>query len=541
MAGRITLIATLAVALMTPAAASAATIDVDTTSDSAAAGGCTSAPNDCSLRQAVNAASQVAGTGDTIDLPAGDYSLSLGEIDINSMGNASDLTISGAGARTTTVDAAGSSRIFDARGDEVTISGVTLTGGSAPAVGSPTADFAGDGGAILARAALLTLERVAITDSRAQLNGGAVAVPPENGNITQGIVVDESTIAGNKVTGGAAEGLGGGIYVLGDLTMTNSTVTGNAVENAVGTSQGGGIMAAVQPAQTTNTEIKIVNSTIAKNSVPDLTGMGGGIASYIAPSTMATSGLDITNTIVADNTAGTTASDCMLATIPTSDHNLSGDASCQFAGAGNLPGTNPQLGPLSDNGGPTDTMALPAASPAIDAGTDTGCPATDQRGTTRPQGTNCDIGAYERVPDPTPPPSPPPPDAATADLGVSLRAKPRRPKPRHKITYRLTVTNAGPGGATDSVLTGAVSKKVKRLRPGAPCKLGAGRKGKRTFTCELGDLAAGATTTIKLRAKVARKARAAKARVGVTTTAADTNGGNDAAKLKSKVRKPKRK
>jgi hypothetical protein len=63
-------------------------------------------------------------------------------------------------------------------------------------------------------------------------------------------------------------------------------------------------------------------------------------------------------------------------------------------GTGNLD-EDPLLGPLQDNGGFTETMALSAGSPAINAADDTSCPATDQRGVTRPQGSHCDIGAYE--------------------------------------------------------------------------------------------------------------------------------------------------
>jgi len=59
--------------------------------------------------------------------------------------------------------------------------------------------------------------------------------------------------------------------------------------------------------------------------------------------------------------------------------------------------TDPLLGPLADNGGPQQTMALGAGSPAINAGNSTACPATDQRGIGRPQGSGCDIGAYEVV------------------------------------------------------------------------------------------------------------------------------------------------
>jgi hypothetical protein len=63
-------------------------------------------------------------------------------------------------------------------------------------------------------------------------------------------------------------------------------------------------------------------------------------------------------------------------------------------GTGNLD-EDPLLGPLQDNGGFTETMALGAGSPAINAGDDTNCPDTDQRGVTRPQGAHCDMGAYE--------------------------------------------------------------------------------------------------------------------------------------------------
>jgi hypothetical protein len=54
------------------------------------------------------------------------------------------------------------------------------------------------------------------------------------------------------------------------------------------------------------------------------------------------------------------------------------------------------VGPLGKNGGPTPTHALLIGSPAIDAGTAEGCPATDQRGVLRPQGKACDMGSLER-------------------------------------------------------------------------------------------------------------------------------------------------
>ena len=56
---------------------------------------------------------------------------------------------------------------------------------------------------------------------------------------------------------------------------------------------------------------------------------------------------------------------------------------------------DPVLLALTDNGGPTETMALGTGSPAIDAGDNGTCESTDQRGVTRPQGAHCDIGAFE--------------------------------------------------------------------------------------------------------------------------------------------------
>ena len=66
-----------------------------------------------------------------------------------------------------------------------------------------------------------------------------------------------------------------------------------------------------------------------------------------------------------------------------------------------LSGADPKLGPLADNGGPTWTMALLPGSPAIDAGTAIGAPATDQRGVPRPQGAGVDIGAFEYLTSPS--------------------------------------------------------------------------------------------------------------------------------------------
>jgi hypothetical protein len=94
----------------------------------------------------------------------------------------------------------------------------------------------------------------------------------------------------------------------------------------------------------------------------------------------------------------------------TSDgYNLSSDHTCRFEGIGDLNNTDPNLGPLQDNGGPTKTMALLPGSPAIDTGNPDGCSdsqgnllKSDQRGMPRPDKDDsggCDRGAYERQKD----------------------------------------------------------------------------------------------------------------------------------------------
>ena len=76
-------------------------------------------------------------------------------------------------------------------------------------------------------------------------------------------------------------------------------------------------------------------------------------------------------------------------------HNISSDNSLFLTNTGSLNNTDPKLGPLVYNGGPTTSMALEPSSPAIDAGVSAFCPATDQRGHARPLGWNCDMGAFE--------------------------------------------------------------------------------------------------------------------------------------------------
>ena len=85
-------------------------------------------------------------------------------------------------------------------------------------------------------------------------------------------------------------------------------------------------------------------------------------------------------------------------------HNIASDATCGLTGSGDLNSTNPLLGPIANNGGPTPTHAPLLGSPAIDAVPIADCTdaygtpiATDQRGVARPQGAACDIGSVELI------------------------------------------------------------------------------------------------------------------------------------------------
>jgi hypothetical protein len=90
-------------------------------------------------------------------------------------------------------------------------------------------------------------------------------------------------------------------------------------------------------------------------------------------------------------------------------YNVEDANTCGFTQAnGSLANTDPVLDPagLSDNGGPTKTIALQQSSPAVDLVGTSACPppGTDQRGVERPQGTACDSGAFELAAEDVPPP-----------------------------------------------------------------------------------------------------------------------------------------
>jgi hypothetical protein len=172
---------------------------------------------------------------------------------------------------------------------------------------------------------------------------------------------------------------------LGNATVINSTLSGNESVGWHG--------AAVFQ---TDGVLDLVNSTVADNTSPAGTG-----ALFVGTFTDAGATMTLTNTIVSDNSALGCFAGFFGAgpvSLTSVGHNIASDGSCNLTAAGDQPDTDPLLGPLADNGGPTLTHALGAGSPAIDAADAAVCPATDQRGVIRPQGAGCDVGAFEIVP-----------------------------------------------------------------------------------------------------------------------------------------------
>jgi hypothetical protein len=253
---------------------------------------------------------------------------------------------------------------------------------------------------------VFTLCGVIMKDNRAHMEAGAVY---RYGYPGESSVIDSSTFDSNTAED-MMGGLGGGLYIQTDtvgampLTMTNSTIS----NNTAGRGAGGMFVY--------NCPSTITNVTVANNKA--LTSLGGGLSMNGVPGTFTnvtiagnqanhpdsfaggltgTSAIKLVNSIIANNTAGN-GYNPVSCTDPfaSGDHDLQWPAKEGAGGADKacVNGINfadPKLGPLMDNGGPTETMELGAGSPEFGAGAN--CPATDQRGTKRSGA--CDLGAVQ--------------------------------------------------------------------------------------------------------------------------------------------------
>jgi CSLREA domain-containing protein len=431
MRGVVSLTASLAagVAALIASPAGAATIAVDTTSDQFGQG-----PR-CSLREAVETANENQAFGgcrrkgrgakDTVRLHGGrTYERTLAGIDdTNAIG---DLDVEGklrigvAGQGRATIDAADldrgievldGARLTGARlvianglvtsgqpqsaGGGILNSGrlvlrsTTITGSEAPLgfTGCPC------GGAIYGQGGAISLTDVSLIGNTAEDNGGGIA------QFEGRLKVVRSTIAGN--TAGSSGGIGGTV----PMTIAGSTISDNHAIGPFG--DGGGINVAEGPAEIVNSTISgndanrfgggiesddgavRINAVTVTANTADADGNGNGGGGGIAEETA------IRNSIVAGNTdlvAGTATDDC-AASQDSPHHNLVGIGTGCLETGSNRATADPLLKQLADNGGPTETHALRADSPAIDRAAND-APARDQR--SRRRDAHPDIGAFER-------------------------------------------------------------------------------------------------------------------------------------------------
>jgi predicted outer membrane repeat protein len=257
------------------------------------------------------------------------------------------------------------------------------------------------GFAAFALGSTLTVSGCTISNSYGWTGGGIL----NDGTLT----VSNSTLSGNKAISG------GGLYNNGSrlMTLNACTLAGNSAR------EGGAIFNEVHATLTNCTLannkastyggalyvssdglITMAYCTVSLNSAT----YGGGI--YISFSRPGLMSLGLFDTIVAGNTASISDPDIDGA-VATADHNLVGDATGSsgivngvngnIVGGNGNPVINALLGPLQNNGGPTETMALLAGSPALGHADNSKAPAADQRGITRGDeaGEATDIGAFE--------------------------------------------------------------------------------------------------------------------------------------------------
>ena len=330
-------------------------------------------PPICTLRAAIEEANALGGP-DVVDLAVSDVGLFLalgGAIEISS-----EVTVLGDEDGTTGVrqevplSPGGGDRVFDIQaGADVTLSHLTVHQGEA----NPSNGFFGGN---IRSAGTLFVEDSTITAGSGYSAGG---IANTGGTLT----VFRSTVSGNTALNGGGDAgaiLNFGTESPATLQVTNSTISGNQARLA------GGVFSY------NNAEnlVSISSSTIAFNESGDR-GAGGGLA-------ISSGTASVSNSIIAKNTSVSPDNQNCSAdpgsSISSDGNNLEDGTDCGFTNTGDDQDTDPLLGDLDPNGGPTQTHALLEGSPAIDTGA-VECPADDQRGVSRPQGPRCDKGAFE--------------------------------------------------------------------------------------------------------------------------------------------------
>jgi hypothetical protein len=401
---------------------------------------CADASGNCTVRAAIMEANTLAGV-QTITLPAGIYTLTISGIGENAAATGDlditgDMTINGAGAASTIIDGGALDRVFEINtGKIVQIDGVTVRNGN-PGSGGVY------GGGIYSKGTL-TLTNSIVTGCKVAYGGGIynhstmyisnssiIGNSGDGGHWTSsdglgGGIFNEGTMTvdGSSISGNTSSGVywfpkgGGGIFNEGTLTVNSSTVSGNMagggvvnleghliIENSTvswnpSTSMlgGGGILNFSWFNSATTT---VSNSTIFENR--DQAGNGDAIAAGHAYTTSPLGTITIKNSIFASPTQGLGNDVSASGALVSLGHNIVSDASAGLSGPGDMNSTDPLLGPLAYNAGPTQNHLPLLGSPAIDGVpladlTDvSGNPITsDQRGVTRPLGPAGDIGSVE--------------------------------------------------------------------------------------------------------------------------------------------------
>ncbi|MFQ5478151.1 MAG: choice-of-anchor Q domain-containing protein [Candidatus Binatia bacterium] len=282
------------------------------------------------------------------------------------------------------------------------------------------------GGGIAAAGGFLTVERTTVNGNIALTGGAGICSGFTDATIVDSKILSNTVRATPVSTDEVAAG-GGGILSIGTLTLEGSTVSANTAGVGAGIRTNGETTISAtaisdnlalsvhafpgQPARGGGLGgcATLLNSTVSGNSADE----GGGLHDLSSSpgsgenctaldhttvsnnSATAGSGIagpaTVRSSIIANNVGGANCS----ATLDSRGNNLEDGSSCGLLDLTDLSATDPLLGPLADNGGPTLTHLPAAGSPAINAAPLDGCPATDQRGLARPSGYLCDIGAIE--------------------------------------------------------------------------------------------------------------------------------------------------
>lgn len=231
-----------------------------------------------------------------------------------------------------------------------------------------TSNIFGAGGVANNSSGILNITRTTISNNTNSHNSSVGGVWNNSSgtlNLSESLVTDNSGGRG----GGVANNSGG------TLNIINTTI-----KNNFSSLLGGGVY------NNSSGDTNIDSCTISGNNAPD--------GPEINDRDNGNGFINILNTIVGENSDD---GNCNPSPdIISQGYNIDSGDSCNFNSAGDMVNTDPLLGPLAFNGGPTETCALAPDSPAINNG-NPACPPpdTDQRGFPRPAGERCDIGAFE--------------------------------------------------------------------------------------------------------------------------------------------------